>query len=241
MKKLLIGNWKMNPENPKLAEDLFSAIKKAPGSTEVEVVILPPAIYIPLLKNRGITIGAQNAYFEKEGAFTGEISMQMVKNMGCKYVLIGHSERRNIFNERDEDMQKKVTAACHVGLIPIFCVGETKRQKNSGNTGKTIKDQLNLLRELEIKDLVIGYEPVWAIGSGDPCDAENAFKMKLLIKKMIAEIFDRDMAERTPIIYGGSVNLGNCQKYIQESKFNGLLVGGASLRKEFGKMISEIE
>ncbi len=240
MKKILIGNWKMNPGSPKSAESIFSEIKKSPGSTDVEVVILPPSIYIPLIKNRGVSIGAQDAYFEKEGAFTGEISMEMVKNMGCRYILIGHSERRLLFKESDKEIRKKIIAACVAGLVPIFCVGENNEQKNDGETGRVIREQLSVLEGLQVEEMIVGYEPVWAIGSGSPCDPEAAFRMRLLIKKIITQIFDRKVAENTKIVYGGSVDLGNCKKYIEEAKFNGLLVGGASLKKEFGKMISEI-
>ena len=245
MRKLLIGNWKMNPTKPEEAEKLFSTVKKSPGSPEVEIVLTPPSIYIPLFKDRGVSLGAQNIYFKSSGPFTGEISAEMAKNSGCKYVLIGHSERRNIFGETNEEVKKKTRKALDSGLVPIICVGESRKQKNEGETGKVIKRQLRgVLEELEedeIESVIVGYEPVWAIGSGDPCDPETAFKMRLLIKKTIAQIFSREFAEETPIVYGGSVNLGNCSDYTKEAKFNGLLVGGASLTpNKFGKMIRQI-
>lgn len=243
--KLLIGNWKMNPTSPEEAEKIFSTVKKSPGSPDVEVVITPPSIYIPLFKDRGISLGVQNIYFEESGSFTGEISSEMARNSGCKYALVGHSERRSIFNENNTLVEKKTKAILDAGLIPIICVGETKEQKNSGKTGVTIKTQLKKALEELGKDfagrLVVGYEPVWAIGSGNPCDTESAFKMRLLIKKTITEIFSRDFAEKTSIIYGGSVDLGNCSDYTKKAKFDGLLVGGASLTpNKFGKMIKEI-
>ena len=234
----------MNPSSPEEAEKIFTTVKKAPGSPTVEVVLTPPSIYIPLLKDRGMSLGVQNIHFEKEGSFTGEVSADMAKNSGCKYALVGHSERRNIFNEKDEEINKKIRKAIESGLIPIVCIGENKEEKNEGRTGKVIKEQLTkALEGLEedIDDIIIGYEPVWAIGSGNPCDPETAFKMRLLIKKIIAQIFSRDFAEETPIVYGGSVKLGNCSDYTQKAKFNGLLVGGASLTpNKFGKMIREI-
>ncbi len=243
MKKLLIANWKMNPETPEKAESIFSTIKKSPGSPKVEVVIIPPAIYIPLFKERGISIGAQNIYFEKKGAFTGEISPMMVKNSGCKYVLVGHSERRNIFGEEGEEVNKKMKVAIKNELVPILCVGENKVEKNNGETGKVIREQIKeaLQGVNEGKDMIIAYEPIWAIGTGNSCKPETAFKMRLLIKKTICQLFDRSYADKTPVIYGGSANLGNCKKYTEEANFSGLLVGGASLKpSQFAKMIREI-
>ncbi len=233
----------MNPNDPEEAEKIFSTVKKSPGASDVKVVITPPAVYIPLFKDRGLTIGAQNIYFKEKGSFTGEISAKMVKSSGCKYVIVGHSERRNIFNEADKEVNKKVKIALKNDLIPIICVGETKEEKNNGKTGRVIKRQIKKAVEglEDPEEVVIGYEPVWAIGSGRPCSPEVAFKMRLLIKKTIAQIFSRDFAEKTPIVYGGSVKLGNCSDYTKEAKFNGLLVGGASLTpNKFGKMIREI-
>ncbi len=242
MKKLLIGNWKMNPDSPDRAEEIFSAVKKSPGSTDVEVVIIAPDIYIPLFKNRGISLGSQNIHHEEKGAFTGETSAKMVKNSGCKYVLVGHSERRRLFNEKDEEVKKKIIVALENDLIPILCVGETKVEKNKRLTSKVIKGQLEeALTGIDFDRLVVGYEPVWAIGSGEACNPETAFKMRLLIKKTLTQLTDRQTAEEIPIVYGGSVNLGNCKRYVNEAKFNGLLVGGASLRaKEFSRMAIEI-
>jgi len=243
MKKLLIGNWKMNPDSPEEAEKIFSTVKKSPGSSEVEVVIMPPAIYIPLFKDRGISLGIQNIYYKKLGAFTGEISAEMAEKSGCRYALVGHSERRKIFNETDEEINKKTKKIFESGLTPVLCVGETKEEKNKEMTTKIIKKQLeNALMNIDLKeDLVIGYEPVWAIGSGKPCKPETAFRMRLLIKKTISQLFSREVADKTKVVYGGSVNLGNCNKYIEEAKFNGLLVGGASLKpNEFSKMTREI-
>ncbi len=224
--KLLIGNWKMNPTDPEEAEKIFSTVKKSPGDPDVEVVITPPSIYIPLFKDRGISVGAQNIYFKDKGSFTGEISAKMIKNSGCKYVIVGHSERRNIFNETDEEVNRKVKTILKNDLIPIICVGESREEKNNGQTGKVIRNQLKkALSDIDSpKGLVIGYEPVWAIGSGKPCKPETALKMRLLIKKTVAHLFSRDVAEETLIVYGGSVNLGNCSNYTKEAKFDGFLV-----------------
>lgn len=233
----------MNPNSLEKAEDIFSGVKKSPSSPEVEVVIVPPAIYIPLFKDRGISLGVQNIYYEEKGSFTGEISAQMAKSAGCKYSLVGHSERRKFFSESDQIINKKVKAILEAGLTPVLCVGETKEQKNNGETSKVIKAQLkNALFDLKDEnEIVIGYEPVWAIGSGKACKPEVALKMRLLIKKTIAQLFSREFAEKTAIVYGGSANLSNCQDYTKEAKFNGLLVGGASLRaNEFAKMTREI-
>jgi len=234
----------MNPSSGAEAEKIFSTVKKSPGSAKVEVVIIPPAIYIPLFKSRGVSLGCQNIHHRKKGAFTGEISAEMAKNSGCGYVLVGHSERRKIFKETDEDVSDKAKGAMRAGLVPIICIGETKVEKNKGKTSSVIKRQLKVaLEDLDPKNkLIVAYEPVWAIGSGNPCKPETAFKMRILIKKMISKIFEREIAEKTPILYGGSVNLGNCKNYIKEAKFDGLLVGGVSLKpKEFSKMIKEIQ
>ncbi len=233
----------MNPETPEKAEDIFSWIKKSSDSPEVEKIIFPPAIYIPLFKDRGINLGVQNIHTKEKGAFTGEISAKMAVSSGCKYVLVGHSERRKLFGEKNKVIREKIKIAFQEGLTPILCIGETEEEKNEGLTGKVIKTQLKeCLKGIGLdKKIIIGYEPVWAIGSGNSCDPEDAFKMKLLIKKTICHLFNREIADRTAIVYGGSVNLGNCKKYIEEAKFDGLLVGGASLRpQEFSKMIREM-
>lgn len=235
----------MNPSGPTEAEKIFSTVKKAPGSADVEVVLTPPAIYIPLFKERGLSLGVQNIYFKEDGAFTGEISAKMAKNSGCKYTLVGHSERRSLFNEGDEEIEKKVRSALDNEITPIICIGETSAQKNKELTGKVIKRQLRAalkaVKKEDIGNVVIAYEPIWAIGSKNPCNPEVAFKMRLLIKKRVAQKLSRDFAENTPVVYGGSVNLGNCQDYTRKAKFNGLLVGGASLKpNKFGRMIKEI-
>jgi triosephosphate isomerase len=243
MKKIIIGNWKMNPNSPEAAENIFSSVKKSPASTDVETVIVPPAIYIPLFKDRGISLGIQNIHYKEKGSFTGEISAEMAKMSGCKYVLVGHSERREFFSESDELINKKIKIALQMGLIPVLCIGETKRERNDGETSKVIKSQLKKALDGVNNDsqIIIGYEPIWAIGSGKACKPDTALRMRLLIKKTISQIFSRKVADNTLIVYGGSANLGNCQDYTQEAKFNGLLVGGASLRpNEFSKMIRQI-
>lgn len=244
MKKILAGNWKMNPINSEEAEELFSSVKKSPQSPDVEVVIIPPAIYIPLFRDRGLRLGVQNLFHEAEGSYTGEISAPMAKNLGCKYAIVGHSERREYFNEDNELINKKIKACFQAGLVPILCVGEKKEERHEGKTSQVIKKQLkeafrNI--ELEGENFVVAYEPIWAIGSGEACKPETAFKMRLLIKKTLTEIFSREAVEDQSILYGGSADLGNCESYTQQADFDGLLVGGASLRaKEFSKMIQQI-
>ncbi len=244
MKKIIVGNWKMNPTSPDEVERIFSKIKKYSSKPGVEVVITPPSIFVPLLRDRGIQIGVQNAHHKKRGSFTGEISPEMAAESGCKYIIVGHSERRRVFGESNQVVNKKLKKIFETELKAILCVGESKKEKKDGMTAETIKRQLEAaLSDLKFKNekLIIGYEPVWAIGSGNPCDSETAFKMRLLIKKIISRLFSRDVAEEVRIVYGGSVDSNNCMRYVEDAKFDGLLVGGASLKpEEFSGIIKKI-
>ncbi len=242
MKSLIIANWKMNPENAKEAKAIFDAIKKGSASARkaVDVVICPPYVYLPLL--RGLTLGAQDCFWEEKGPYTGEISASMLKNMDIKYVILGHSERRKNFKEIDAEINKKVKRVAGLSLSPVLCVGETKEEKEQGKKSQIIINQLEkglekVTRE-QAKNLIIAYEPVWAIGTGDNCSADETMSSILLIRQTLFKIYNREIADKIKILYGGSVNGKNSEKYIKEAGANGLLVGGASLNAdEFVKII----
>jgi triosephosphate isomerase len=246
MKKLIVANWKMNPQSLLEAKKLFLSIKNGIKKNtallkKTEIIICPPFVYLePLSKllkpktyNLKPKLGAQDLFWEKMGAFTGEISPMMLKNLGVEYVIVGHSERRHILKETDEMIAKKLEAAIKNKLKPILCIGETEKERKSGKTFKSLKNQLNsAIQNLKpttynLKPIIIAYEPVWAIGTGNPCKPEDAKEVLIFLKKLT----------QSSILYGGSVNSQNAKDYI-EVGFDGLLVGGASLnKKEFIKII----
>jgi len=253
MKPLIVANWKCNPTTLKGAKLLFGSVKKGVKNIKrAEVVICPPFVYLPVLGASafakgygGLTFGSQDCFWEKSGAFTGETSPIMLKDIGCQYVIIGHSERRRYFGETDEMINKKIKAALKAKLKPIFCIGETEEEREKGETPEILKSQiekgLNKISKKEIKNIVIAYEPVWAIGTGKPCDIDEAQKMGLLIRKIIAKFYSRSISENLPILYGGSVDSKNAAGYVKEAQLQGLLVGGASLDpKEFIKLVKDV-
>lgn len=235
MKNLIVANWKMNPQTYKEAEDLAKDILKgAEAVKDVEVVICPPFVYLPLLKD--FTTGGQNCFYEESGAYTGEISPVMLKNLGAEYVIIGHSERRKYFNETNEAINKKIKKALELGLKVIFCVGETAEERDGGKKNEVLENQLKEgLKEIDnFSDINIAYEPVWAIGTGNNCNVAEAKDAMEFIKNIVKE--------NTRILYGGSVKLDNSASYIKEAGYNGLLVGGASLKPdEFVNIIKSAE
>jgi len=246
MKTLIAGNWKMNPNSQKEAKEIFDAIREGVKEFGSEVVICPPAVYLYASAfGQGIVaMGAQNIYFEDKGAFTGEISVGMLKDLGATYVIIGHSERRKYFGETNQDVNKKIKAAIGAEIEQIFCVGETAEERSTGQQEQVVGAQLKegLSGVTDIVGMVIAYEPVWAIGTGNACSPEDAKKMKEFISKTIAEIYDQPTADQVRILYGGSVNSQNSATYLKESGYNGLLVGGASLKAdEFIKIIQSAE
>jgi len=231
MKPLIVANWKMNPVTMKKAEELFNSVKHGVKDIEnAETVICPPFIYLPLLK--GLILGAQDCYWEEKGAYTGEVSVAMLKEMGCKYVIIGHSERRKIFNETNENVNKKLKAVLETGLIPIMCIGETEGEREMDKTEEVLEKEIKQgLNGIDVSKIIIAYEPIWAIGTGNPCDIEEAQRMKEIIQKMVS----KDIR----ILYGGSVKANNAEGYLKQAGFNGLLVGGASLdAKEFVEIVN---
>ncbi|KKP43626.1 MAG: Triosephosphate isomerase [Parcubacteria group bacterium GW2011_GWA2_33_14] len=242
MKTLIVANWKMNPSTKKEAKKLFDSVRKSTkGIKNIEVVICPPFVYLSLFS--GLKLGAQNVFYlsadrqvKKSGAFTGEVSPLMLKDLGVEYVIIGHSESRKYLNETDEVINKKIKESLLIGLKPILCVGETDEEKNSGKKLEVLEVQITQalkgVMKSEAKNIVIAYEPVWAIGTGNNCSVDETMSSILLIRKIISKLYNREIADTTKIIYGGSVDSKNTNSYITQTGVNGLLVGGASLNAE---------
>ena len=245
-KKVIAGNWKMNMlpnETIKFIEELTPLVK----DTENEVILCVPFtdLFYALLNVQGtnIKIGAQNMHFEESGAYTGEISAKMLKSIGVEYVIIGHSERRQYFAETDETVNKKTKTALANELKPIVCVGETLSQKEAGKTEKIITKQVELaienLKENEVEQLIIAYEPIWAIGTGKTATKEDANEAIKAIRNKIAKIYGQTVANRVIIQYGGSVKSSNAKELFEMSDIDGGLVGGASLKaEEFSKIVN---
>ena len=246
MKLLIIANWKCNPTTLTEAGRLFSLVKRGIKRVKnTEVVICPPFVCLSILGTRSsgkLSLGSQDCFWEEKGAFTGEISPLMLKDLGCQYVILGHSERRRYFNETDEIINKKIKAVLKVKLKPILCIGETREEKEKEETPQVLKSQiekgLSKITKKEIKNIAIAYEPIWAIGTGKPCDIEETQKMALLIRKIIAKLYNQKIAKNLRILYGGSVDSKNAKNYLKEAGLDGLLVGGASLNpQEFVKIV----
>ncbi|MEK7124109.1 MAG: triose-phosphate isomerase [Patescibacteria group bacterium] len=243
MQKLIVANWKMNPETAEEAKKLFDSVKNGVKKVKnIEVVICPPFIYLPLLK--GLALGAQNVFYKESGAFTGEVSPLMLKNLNVQYVILGHSERRNYFGETNEIVNKKIKAALRAKLSPIFCVGESQKERAKGNTKLVLRSQigegLKGVKKGEVQNLVLAYEPIWAIGRAgeNPREAQT---MGLYARQIIAKLFSLKVAKKIKILYGGKVNSKNAISYVKEAGFDGLLVGGASLDgREFSAILKSI-
>jgi triosephosphate isomerase (TIM) len=236
-KPIIAGNWKMSKTLPE-AKNFMGAISGVvPSKDKVESVVCPPALFLESLvsmsKNSDVTIGAQNMHFKESGAFTGEISPVALEDLGVTYVIIGHSERREMFNETDEAVNKKVLAAFNHHLLPIICVGETLEQRESGIAKDFIKNQVQKalvsLTEEQAKSVVIAYEPIWAIGTGKNSTAQDANEMCAHIRSVVESQFSSDVASAIRIQYGGSVKPENIKEYMAQEDIDGALVGGASL------------
>jgi triosephosphate isomerase len=244
MKPIIVANWKMNPQTLQEAKELFNRVAEGIKNAcpefhrRVEVVICPPFVYIQTFKHLNILtikLGAQSCFWEEKGAYTGEVSPKMLKDLGCEYVILGHSERRKNLGETDEMINKKIKAALKEDLKPILCVGETGEQREEEITEKILEKQtaaaLEGLSEEQIGKVVLAYEPIWAIGTGNACDIDRARKVELFLEKIL----------KIPVLYGGSVDSENALGYIKEAGFDGLLVGGASLiPEEFIKIAKSI-
>ncbi|MDP4084107.1 MAG: triose-phosphate isomerase [Bacillota bacterium] len=229
--KYVIANWKMNKTLAEAGE-LFQRIQ---GNRELSVVVCPPATLLYPVhfmikeKNKLIDLGAQNVHWDENGAYTGEISSTMLKDANCKYVLIGHSERRHFAFENDELINRKVRKVLETGLIPILCIGETFEQKASDQTMKVLKSQLlSALKDVESNNLIIAYEPVWAIGSGHSATSEQVQEIHEFIRSVLRDVMGQTAAGIS-ILYGGSVNKNNTKEFAKMQDVDGVLVGGASL------------
>lgn len=233
-------------KTPKQAVELINQLKPLVQSEEVEVVFCCPSIaLIPAVetaKGSNIKIGAQNMYFEENGAYTGEIAPDMLTETGVEYVIIGHSERREYFNETDQTVNKKVLKALEHKLLPILCCGETLEQRQQGVTIDFIRQQLKIgllnVGAEQIQKVVIAYEPIWAIGTGVTATSEQAEEVCASIRQLLVELYGQDKAEAVRIQYGGSVNAGNAAELFGKPNIDGGLVGGASLKADFGAIVN---
>ncbi|MBO6133464.1 MAG: triose-phosphate isomerase [Lachnospiraceae bacterium] len=244
-RKLVAGNWKMN-KTPSEAVALIEELKPLVKSDDVDVVFCVPAIDIPAaveaVKGTNIAIGGENMYFEDKGAYTGEVSADMLLDAGAKYVIIGHSERREYFAETDITVNKKVLKAFEKGLRPIICCGESLEQREQGITIDWIRQQIKIaflnVTADQAKRAVIAYEPIWAIGTGKTATSDQAEEVCGAIRACIRELYGEAVADQIIIQYGGSVNAGNAAELFAKSDIDGGLVGGASLKADFGKIVN---
>lgn len=240
-KKIIAGNWKMHKdlnESQNLISRLSNGLVKE--EFKCDVIICPPFTSLgeagSLIKNTKIKLGAQNMHFEDKGAFTGEISAAMLKSVGCEFVILGHSERRAIFGETDEIINKKIKKALGAGLKPIFCIGETLQERESGIMKEVIKRQvtegLQQVSKSEMEKIIVAYEPVWAIGTGVTATPEQAQEVHVFVRGLVSEIFGSDTAENLIIQYGGSVKPDNANELLSQNDIDGALVGGACLEAD---------
>ena len=240
VRPVVAGNWKMHKTISEARQLAAEIVSQAPALTMASIILIPPFTAIQEVKktvgDSGILVGGQNLFWEEEGAFTGEISAHQLKEAGCDFVIIGHSERRQYFGETDETVSQKVLAARRHGLIPIVCVGENLEERKSGKTLKKIKVQLEnslfSLAEEEFKMVILAYEPIWAIGTGQNATPEQAEEVHGYIRQLIADRYSQDLSSCAIILYGGSVKPANSFSLIKEKDINGFLVGGASLSAE---------
>ena len=244
-RKIIAGNWKMNM-TPSQAVKLIETLKPLVATKDADVVFCVPAIdIIPALeaaKGSKIQIGAENMYYEEKGAYTGEIAPDMLTDVGVKYVIIGHSERREYFAETDETVNKKVLKALEHGITPIICCGESLTQREQGITIDWIRQQIKIAFQNvtadQAKTTVIAYEPIWAIGTGKTATSDQAQEVCGAIRACIAEVYDQATADTIRIQYGGSVNAANAAELFAKPDIDGGLVGGASLKEDFGKIVN---
>ncbi|MFH1734313.1 MAG: triose-phosphate isomerase [bacterium] len=237
--KFIAGNWKLNPAEINQAQELAREIRdRTANCSKVNIAVCPPFISLPavaeLLRESRIAVGGQDLYWEEAGAYTGAISAPMLKSAGCSYVIIGHSERRQYFGETDETVCRKLYAALKGGLKPIVCVGETLQQRKAGQLHDVIRTQvteaLRGMDETSLGDLVVAYEPIWAIGTGVTATPQQAQEMHAYIRSLLNDHFSHALAMTTPLLYGGSVKSDNATELLSQNDIDGALVGGASLK-----------
>ncbi|MBE0479315.1 triose-phosphate isomerase [Candidatus Aerophobetes bacterium] len=236
-KSIMGGNWKMNKSLQEATEFTKKLISELGTYRDVETVIFPPFPYLKmissLLGETDVALGAQNMFWEEKGAYTGEVSPLMLMDVGCRYVILGHSERRQYFGETDEGINKKIKAALKFQLTPLVCVGEKLEERKKGLAKEIVKSQLTKcftgINSSEVPQIVIAYEPVWAIGTGETATPKQAQDMHQFIREILQEIFDKKTANLVRVQYGGSVKPDNIKELMQEPDIDGALVGGASL------------
>ena len=244
-RRIIAGNWKMN-KTPSEAKELCALLKDLVVNPDVDVVYCVPAIdivpVVEAVKGTNVAVGAENMYFEESGAYTGEISAAMLKDAGVKYVILGHSERRDYFKEDDVLLNKKVKKAFEAGLTPILCCGESLEQRELGVTMDwirlQIKSDLAGVTADQVKSMVIAYEPIWAIGTGKTATSDQAEEVCAGIRALISEIYDQATADAVRIQYGGSMNAGNAAELLAKPNIDGGLIGGASLKADFGQIVN---
>lgn len=237
---IIAGNWKLN-KNPQETVEFVNAVKaELPNSSDVETVICAPAVDLPALlesaKGSELHVGAENCYFENEGAYTGETSPMVLKDMGVDYVIIGHSERREYFHETDEDINKKAKAIFANGMKPILCCGESLETREANKAEEFVKGQIKAdlegLTAEQVSNTVIAYEPIWAIGTGKTATADQAEEMCRAIRNTVADLYDESVAEKVRIQYGGSVKPANVKEIMSKEDIDGGLIGGAALQPD---------
>jgi len=236
------GNWKMNGNKASI-DEIVAFMNAGPLNADVEVVVSPPTCYLEYARsklNANIGVAAQNCYKKASGAFTGDISPAMIKDIGLKYVILGHSERRNVFGESDELIGEKIEHAVEEGLTVIACIGEKLEEREAGKTNDVVFAQTKTIIK-HAKDwskIVIAYEPVWAIGTGKTATPEQAQEVHADLRKFLTENASKEVADNVRILYGGSVSAGNCKELGAKPDIDGFLVGGASLKPDFVKVIN---
>lgn len=250
-KVFVVANWKMNPMTFAEAKQFFRAVNKnMKPSKSVEVVICPPFVYLnsqfAVHSSQFLRLGAQDCFWEQKGAFTGEISPPMLKNLGCEYVIVGHSERRRHLGETDEMVHRKLNAVLAAKMRPILCIGETAEERERGFTHRVLQKQLMAglrgIKKSVLEKIILAYEPVWAIGTGNACSFEEAEKALHFIRRLLKTMGGVHIAKFLPILYGGSVNSLNAAGYVKQATFQGLLIGGASLDPvEFIKIVDRLK
>ena len=245
-KPIIGGNWKMNKTVRDAVQTVQDLRERIGGVEGVEVVVFPPFTVLgpveKALKGTSIGLGAQNMYWETEGSYTGEISAPMLVDLGCRYVILGHSERRQYFGETDDGINRKIKSALTFGLTPVVCVGETLKQRKEGSFKRIVESQLELclkgIDSQEADRIVIAYEPVWAIGTGLTASPQQAEEMHSFVRKLLAKVFGGDLADSMRVQYGGSVKPENMKELMREPDIDGALVGGASLdASSFAKIV----
>ncbi|MHC5083186.1 MAG: triose-phosphate isomerase [Planctomycetota bacterium] len=248
-KPFIAGNWKMNTNSASAVALAAGLAKEIEGVDTVDVAVCPPFVYLQsvasALSASNIAMGSQDIYFEGNGAFTGEISCEMLKDTCCTYAIIGHSERRHVIGETDELINKKVHATIDSGLLPIFCVGELLEEREAGKTNDVVADQVKKglagLCAERVQAVTIAYEPVWAIGTGKTATSDQAQEVHAMIRGLLAEMYNDEVAQAIRIQYGGSAKPGNTAELMAQPDVDGLLVGGAALKVEdFAAMIKTV-